>query len=439
MRGGCTLLHIQYRLHLAEGAAEIAHGGYLARSFLVHAATLRGTPMGCSAARVRAVHLPQGRNALGRKQQQGYRQGEKAERTHDDTMLRALPPLPTVSKRVFLDCWAYGSRNLHEHQLGSILGVQHVGTGVVSCTVRLLTAISRFARPKTVLWFTVSTVMGFSALLLSAPPPARFFFVLLPIILLNVGAIITNDIADFSVDRHSPDPAKTSRPLVSGLVNINEAIVIASLSFGMALIMSAFISRWTFLFSVAITILAVVYSLPPFKLSSSRLGSLLFWPFMCVVCYAFWICLVDEAAPTSPEGNLLWRKPEGWMFLGAVVTFMGVGEIISKDLRDLDCDRLGGRRTFVESLKLEHSTRLMALSCWLGAGLWVGTLYMAGRTATVPSVLLLIVSVDWCIKLTRSSQTLRQAYDRQLAMAIHEQWTRVYAVMQFLTAATFIV
>jgi 4-hydroxybenzoate polyprenyltransferase len=295
-----------------------------------------------------------------------------------------------------------------------------------------------FVRPKTLFWFSLCTVVGFSSVLLLRIPPLSFFRVMVPILLLNIGAIIVNDIADRSVDEKSHDDGKASRPLVSGSVSVRRARLLAISSFLLALLVSGFIGTRMLVFTTVITALALAYSLPPLKLSSRRIGSLLFWPVLCVICYVLWADVVFELC-SNPHEGLRGSRAGGWTFLIAISAFMGIGEIIAKDLRDLECDRQGGRRTFTGALNPSQTFVIMTSTAWLGLALWIYALYLTGRfPSTIISFFILIIGIDWCIKLTAAARSIRKVYDPPLAKRIHDQWTRVYAVMQLFTAATFI-
>src|SRR5438876_364887 len=77
--------------------------------------------------------------------------------------------------------------------------------------------------------------------------------------------------------------------------------------------------------------LGVAYSLPPFRLSGRPVFSLLVWPLVAAAFYA-------SAALVAGR----WWTPASLLYLGGVLLFYAVGEILAKDIRDWDNDAATG-------------------------------------------------------------------------------------------------
>ena len=297
-------------------------------------------------------------------------------------------------------------------------------------------AVIQLIRPKTLIWFCIATCLGFVGIVQREIPNPDFFFLLLSIMFANIGAIITNDIGDVMVDSYSQEISKRSRPIVTGTVKMQEAKILASIFYLLSIIISVGFGWRATLFVIVIILFSLTYSLPPTKFSSRPFWSIFYWILLCIVCY-----LLMLNALSTPERSIYqyFQYTPGWIFISGIIFYMGIAEIISKDLRDLTNDEKGGRKTFVLTVGSNVASRVMLLFTWLGLILWFEALYLSvDLSANIAALGCIIVGFLWCSRITVLSFKLSERFNQPLAANLHQHWTYAYAVMQILTFLTFI-
>lgn len=301
-------------------------------------------------------------------------------------------------------------------------------------------AFIKLIRPKTLLWFCVSTCYGFASVILNSAPPLHFVFLVLTIVFANIGAIIVNDIGDIEVDSKSSELSKRTRPLVTGEIKKGEAIILAVTFFLLSILTSFFYGLSAIIFSIVIIILALSYSLPPFKFCARPYSSILYWIVLCALCYLLMVLSlenINNGFIVINQGKLLDSKP-GTIFIIGIILFMGIAEIIAKDLRDFINDAEGGRNTYVYFVGVEIATKVLIFFAWFGYILWIESLYLRGMFPTSLSAwLCAFVGFFWCVRVHLYSLRLMKKYEQTVAIKIHQEWTYAYALMQFLTFASY--
>ena len=303
--------------------------------------------------------------------------------------------------------------------------------------MKKITTYFGLIRPKTLLWFSISTCYGFASIIQQKFPNAEFFILVLTIVLANVAAIIINDVADIETVRRSPEASKQKRPLVTGSVSKKEAIIIAVFFYLLSLLTSFAYGAAATLFSLVVIVFSLAYSLPPTRFSARPISSILYWVILCIACY---LLLLNALAASESELYSYLLLPAGWAFIMGIVLFMGIAEIIAKDLRDLVNDKEGGRNTFVNSVGVSKSSIIMFVFAWVGFGLWITALYSSNSfPASIPGFTCFTLGFSWCVYITFTAKRLSRQYDQILSQNLHQGWTYVYAIMQGLTCFSFVI
>ena len=299
-----------------------------------------------------------------------------------------------------------------------------------------LYAVVRLIRIRTLFWFSVSTCYGFASVILQSFPPPDFIFLVLAIVFANMGAIITNDITDVEIDRVSSEPIKQARPLASKEISIRTATILAVIFYSLSILVAMLYGHPAELFCTVIILFSLAYSLPPFRLCARPYASILFWVALCIVCYGLMAFTLQTKYGATDSMGLAWAKP-GIIFITSIVFFMGVAEILAKDLRDRINDALGGRNTFVNFIGVDAAARVLIFFSWLGYILWVEVLYLSEVLLSLSAIACLLLGFVWCLRTHFLSIKLTKAFDQALAAQLHIQWTYIYAAMQLLTAVAF--
>lgn len=306
---------------------------------------------------------------------------------------------------------------------------------------RKIISFIKVSRIKTLAWFCVSTCLGFSTVILNGLPPAKFIFWMLTVVFANIGAIIINDLGDMEVDNKSHEIGKRNRLITTGAVTKKDAIIYCVLSFSMSILVSFIFGLTATFFSIIILFFSLSYSLHPFKFCARPYGSILFWMILCLVSYFSMILALQNIEGRFEfilTNELILNKSAGIYMLG-ILLFMGVAEIIAKDLRDKDNDAAGGRNTFVNHAGIQKASIIMVIFAWVGYLLWVDSLYLSGVfPITIGAWLCVISGLFWCIRISQYSFRLNKAYHQPLAAKLHGQWALIYFLMQLFTIISFI-
>lgn len=299
-----------------------------------------------------------------------------------------------------------------------------------------LKTIIKLIRPKTLLWFGISTCLAFGAVIQNGVPSISFIYIIITIIFANIGAIIVNDLGDIEVDKKSPEEGKRLRPLVTGEVTKKEAIIYSTIAFSLSLVVSLLYDTRATIFSSIVIGFALSYSLRPTKFCAKPYGSVLFWVVLCFFCY---LLMLNVLSSQENNFNELLKYAPGWLFISGIILFMGIAEIIAKDMRDFDNDREGGRNTYVNFAGIEISSRIMIFFSWFGFILWIQALYMSDRFPdSIFAILCFLTGLTWCIQITIAGLNFIKGYNQRLAATLHQNWTYYYAAMQILTFLSFI-
>ncbi|QHI38042.1 1,4-dihydroxy-2-naphthoate octaprenyltransferase [Kordia antarctica] len=288
-------------------------------------------------------------------------------------------------------------------------------------------------KPKVLLWFTVSTCLGFSAMILQKVPDYNFVFLVVVISLVNIGAILINDIGDIDVDMASPELSKRDRLIASGKISEKTAWSYVCIVFLLALVISIFHSIYAFVFVMIIMVFSYVYSIPPLRFCERPYGSILYWIILIGTCYIMMYITLNESIEVSIISQF-----SSVVFTSGVVFFIGIAEIIAKDLRDYKNDIIGGRNTFVNHLGIRKVCWVMIVTAWIGIILWGLSFFISSNPINIFSSMCIVVGIIWCIRVTTRGISLIKKYHQPLAKTLHADWTMIYAIMQILTFLAFI-
>ncbi|HET8682538.1 MAG TPA: UbiA family prenyltransferase [Micromonosporaceae bacterium] len=217
------------------------------------------------------------------------------------------------------------------------------------------------ARPTTRLWFDLLAPAAMMAAVYDGPAPVRNVVAMLSIaVLFHAAANFFNDSNDVEVDAASSEPSRQLRPVQVGRIsprdlNIAGAVLVA------ASVLLALLLPWpAVLLLLVVLVLNVAYNFPPVRLAGRPVVLQVFWPVIWALMFA--LCALAMRSGT-------WR--DALPFLAFVALFMGVGEGITQDVRDVDNDAAGGRRTTPVVFGLKASLVVAWLAQLLSVGAWL--------------------------------------------------------------------
>jgi 4-hydroxybenzoate polyprenyltransferase len=165
-------------------------------------------------------------------------------------------------------------------------------------------------------------------------PWHRVGLVILAMVLFHGGQTLFNDLADVAVDRASSERSRQTRALVQCSLSRGELAATGSVLVAGAGVLSVMLP-WTnrIIFIVALPIV-LAYNFKPVGLSGRPVATQVFWPVTWILMYVY--C----AGGLDFQGG-----QRGLPYLVFTMVFMGLGEGLCQDIRDVDNDRIGGRVT----------------------------------------------------------------------------------------------
>lgn len=285
-----------------------------------------------------------------------------------------------------------------------------------------LAALLALTRPYSVLWTASSIVV--MVLLLSGRSVNGVALAQCVVAMSAIGAAMRtlNDVADRENDRLSSERDRNSRPIVTGVVSTRWAlaqVVLLSLG-GIAL---AFATDLGFgILMLLGTIGLVLYSVGPAPMASLPFSQLYWIAFWSTVYFSLYLAIGG-------------RVTRGLAYLLATCVFMGVGETLAKDLRDLENDALAGRRTTPVWLGWRRATAACAASFAIGgAGFVVAALTIDPVNVRL-AIAVAIVAALWCMRCAAAMAATGEAYSKAQARVLHVGSVRVFLTINLLFLA----
>lgn len=278
----------------------------------------------------------------------------------------------------------------------------------------------RLTRPYSGLWFVAAPVVTMALLLRGTALPLKLVYLLLSLSLADAGLTTLNDISDRDTDRASIERQRHSRPVATGSVSVKAAYLQVVL-LETAAVLAALAVSPVFLTLVAGGVLyGVGYSVRPIYAGGRPVISqafwLVVWPGMYLTVYI------------GVGGDFV----RGLPYVGATMLFMGVGETLAKDIRDVENDSITGKRTTPVTIGVETAVVISAACFILGSTAYVvaaANTYL-GISALIGTVL--VVVGLWSGHAVRLAGMLRSNYAKAEARALHMGCIRVFLTVNLL-------
>jgi 4-hydroxybenzoate polyprenyltransferase len=282
----------------------------------------------------------------------------------------------------------------------------------------------RLMRPYSMLWFVAVPAVTM-ALWLRGPavPLQTLVSLILSFVLADAGLTTLNDILDVNTDRASIESQRYLRPIAAGSVSIKAAYVQVVLLEACALI-AAFAVSPIFLGLLSMGVFyGVCYSARPVYAGGRPIVSQAFW---LLVWFAMYLGVY-----IGVRGDFLAGLP----YVAATVLFMGIGETLAKDLRDIDNDSLTGKRTTPVVLGVETTTTASAGALVLGSVAYLAAAATAHRGAPALIGSIAVVLGLWCGRVLVLTRALRSGYAKADARVLHMGCIRVFLTVNLLFIA----
>lgn len=288
----------------------------------------------------------------------------------------------------------------------------------------LLIDLVRLARPYSMLWF-VAVPMATMAIWLRGPNlnALDVATVIVVFALTDAGLTTYNDICDRDTDSLSAEDQRRTRPLVEGRVSVRTAYMQFAVLELAAVAGALLLSPWLAALIAAGAIYGIGYSMRGVRLSGRPYVSQIFW----LLCWPG----VYVAVFLAVGGDWL----RGLPYVAATVVFMGVGETLAKDLRDLRNDAAAGKRTTPVALGSRAAATAAVAAFVVGTAGYVAAALSARPGDPRLAIALAVVLALWCGRASLLAAKLRTEYDSSAARAMHVGSIRVFLTLNLLFVA----
>ncbi|WP_343575071.1 prenyltransferase [Mycobacterium sp.] len=238
-------------------------------------------------------------------------------------------------------------------------------------------------------------------------PWHRIILVVLALTLFHGGQTLFNDVADVAVDRASTERSRQDRALVVGALSRNELVVVGTILVGAAGAVSLLLP-WTnrIVFLIALPVV-LSYNFKPVGLSGRPLATQVFWPVTWVLMYAY--C----AGGLDFDG---WRR--GLPYLAFTIVFMGLGEGLCQDVRDVDNDEKGGRRTTPVRFGASRTSTWALLAFVASIGPWAWHVWRSGMPPAIAAAGFACLGA-WAVVAWLSVRRLHVSYTKKDGKLLH--------------------
>jgi 4-hydroxybenzoate polyprenyltransferase len=283
-------------------------------------------------------------------------------------------------------------------------------------------------RPQQLIWLDVFGVIAFYAIIARHAPTYHYLLFVLCAVISDAGACTLNDVGDLSSDCKSTESSRKNRPLCTGVISQKAARLQGYTLYVIGLAIALYLDLYVFLFAFTLVLISHQYSMPPLKMDSKPVVSQIFWASFGFLYYFAIIAYLNKYDVMTPT-----KFVNGLYFLVAMILFLGVGETLAKDLRDLENDRLGGKNTTSSYFGVKLAVSASFFFSVAGSISWMIPYFTVYRTPLILQGLVLILVYVWnavCLKLCIS---LYKHYSKSSARKLHKGYILTFTIIMTLS------
>jgi 4-hydroxybenzoate polyprenyltransferase len=198
--------------------------------------------------------------------------------------------------------------------------------------------------------------------------------------------------------------------------------------YAIGLAIALYLDIYVFLFALALVLISHQYSMYPLKMDAKPVVSQVFWASFGFLYYFAVIAYLLRYGGITGTNFV-----NGLYFLGAMILFLGVGETLAKDLRDLENDRAGGKSTTSSYFGAKAAVSASFLFSIVGSIFWMVPYFTVYKTPFVLQVLVLVLVYLWnavCLKLCIS---IYKDYTKSSARKLHKGFILTFTLIMTLS------
>jgi 4-hydroxybenzoate polyprenyltransferase len=277
------------------------------------------------------------------------------------------------------------------------------------------------ARPYSLLWFVALPMTAMALLTAGSGVDAGRLVLVVVACACGDGAFTTyNDLSDLETDRLSREDQRRLRPLASGRLPERWAQVQVVVLATLCAVLSFVVALPFGLLLLAGMVYGAVYSGLGVRVVGRPLISQAYWLVLWPSMY-FGVLL-------STDGTW-WR---GVPYVVGTMLFMGIGETLAKDLRDLENDAAAGKITTPVQQGHRRSSRVALVAFVLATPLLALAPLTADHTSWRLVGALSVVLALWLGRVVLIDRVLAVRYDHAAARVLHVGAIRVFLTINLL-------
>ncbi|MGD9485846.1 UbiA family prenyltransferase [Streptomyces sp. TRM70308] len=283
----------------------------------------------------------------------------------------------------------------------------------------------RLVRPMTRTWFDAIMPLTVMTVLARGWPEARPAALMIASLVLTHAALtVVNDLMDLDTDAASSEPMRFQRPLVRGVYTRRTAIAEAVLLFlaGSACAFAASLPGGIVL--TALALVALQHELPPARTQSR--------PVISQLAGVIGLVAIIGATGTVPGFDHLAAALPYLLF---VAVYMGVAEMLVKDIRDVDNDGATGKNTTATRYGSAAATGYATLAYSAALGAWLWFAFTSPPTAAWAAYAATAVMVCWIGYTLYARAVLHRHFVKGVCVSLHVGSIGVFTTVNVLTLA----
>jgi 4-hydroxybenzoate polyprenyltransferase/chlorophyll synthase/homogentisate solanesyltransferase/geranylgeranylglycerol-phosphate geranylgeranyltransferase len=285
--------------------------------------------------------------------------------------------------------------------------------------IDLVLAHIRMVRPTTRLWFDTITPFAVMMVLTNGHPPlfqAMVFIVAMNLI--HIAATIVNDLQDIESDRLSSELLRATRPIANGVIPHTLAVTEAAFATVVGIGLTCLISWELAVFVVVLCLMLLLHELPPVRTQSR--------PILSPLAGAFGLCCILFTMIMAVDYIGIRRSIP---FLTFVALYMGLGEMLVKDIRDVDNDAAGGKQTTAVKFGAAKATR-MAMLAYIIAGLaWLWFILTYQGLNFIPILIATTIFLCWIIYTGIAAKRLDSSFSKSICRFLHRGSVFIFTLL----------
>ncbi|MEE8304081.1 MAG: UbiA family prenyltransferase [Candidatus Tectomicrobia bacterium] len=274
-------------------------------------------------------------------------------------------------------------------------------------------------RPTTRLWFDTLMPLAVMMVLTNGRPDLlRTLLFIVGMNLIHIAGTIVNDLQDAETDRRSSELLRATRPIANQVIPRDLALAEAALATGIAIVLALLISWQLAVLATILCVMILFHELPPVRTQGRPILSQLAGIFgLGGILLAMFMA--------SGTTSIAFSMP----FLVFVALYMGLAEMLVKDIRDIDNDAAAGKRTTAVKFGAGKATRMAMLAYMITGIAWWWFVSTYPGLNPVPISIATVILLCWIISTAIAAKKLDRSFSKSVGRFLHRGSVVVFSLL----------